>query len=130
MYVLDTNILIYFFKGIGNVSDILLSRSPKDISIAAISLFELEVGIAKSNNPDKRKKQLERLISRIDVIPFAAKEAKAAAMIRVDLESKGTPIAPFDTLIAGTALSENAILVTHNTQEFNRVKELAIEDWY
>jgi tRNA(fMet)-specific endonuclease VapC len=130
MYVLDTNILIYFFKGMGDVSDILLSRSPKDISIAAISLFELEVGIAKSNDPDKRKKQLERLISRIDVIPFAAKEAKAAATIRVDLESKGTPIDPFDTLIAGTALSKNAILVTHNTQEFNRVKELVIEDWY
>lgn len=130
MYVLDTNILIYFFKGIGNVSDILLSRSPNDISIAAISLFELEVGIAKSNNPDKRKKQLEALISRIKVIPFAVKEAKAAAIIRADLENRGTPIGPFDTLIAGTALSENAVLVTHNTQEFNRVNGLSIEDWY
>ncbi len=130
MYVLDTNILIYFFKGIGNVPDRLLSRSPNDISIAAITLFELEVGIAKSNNPSKRKKQLEALISRIDVIPFAAKEAKAAAMIRVDLENKGMPIGPFDTLIAGTALSKNAILVTHNTKEFKRVNQLAIEDWY
>lgn len=130
MYVLDTNILIYFFKGIGNVSGRLLSRSPKDISIAAITLFELEVGIAKSNNPSKRKKQLEALISRIDVIPFAAKEAKAAAMIRADLESKGMPIGPLDTLIAGTALSKNATLVTHNTKEFKRVNQLAIEDWY
>ncbi len=130
MYLLDTNILIYFFKGIGNVPDRLLSLSPKYISIAAISLFELEVGIAKSNNPSKRKRQLEVLISRIDVIPFAAKEAKTAAMIRADLESKGTPIGPFDTLIAGTALSKNVTLVTHNTQEFNRVKDLAIEDWY
>ena len=130
MYILDTNTLIYFFKGIGNVASILLSKSPKDISIPSIALYELEVGIAKSNNPDKRKKQLEGLISRINVIPFAAKEAKAAAIIRADLENKGTPIGPFDTLIAGTALSENAILVTHNTQEFNRVNELAIEDWY
>jgi len=130
MYLLDTNILIYFFKGIGNVPDRLLSLSPKDISIAAITLFELEVGIAKSNNPDQRKKQLEALISRIKVIPFAAKEARAAAMIRADLESKGTPIGPFDTLIAGTAMSENATLVTHNTKEFKRVNELIIEDWY
>ena len=130
MYLLDTNILIYFFKGIGNVPSSLLSRSPKDISIAAITLFELEVGIAKSNNPDQRKKQLEALISRIKVIPFAAKEARAAAMIRADLESKGTPIGPFDTLIAGTAMSKNATLVTHNTKEFKRVNELIIEDWY
>jgi tRNA(fMet)-specific endonuclease VapC len=51
-------------------------------------------------------------------------------MIRADLESKGTPIGPYDTLIAGIALSSGAILVTHNTKEFKRVKGLNIEDWY
>ncbi len=52
MYILDTNTLIYFFKGIGNVADILLSKSPKDISVPSIALYELEVGIAKSAKPN------------------------------------------------------------------------------
>lgn len=130
MYLLDTNTLIYFFKDMGNVAKTLLSKSPKDISIPSISLYELEVGIAKSNNPKKRKQQLELLTSRITVLPFAAKEAELAAMVRAELENMGTPIGPYDNLIAGIALSSNATLVTHNTKEFNRVKGLLLEDWF
>ncbi len=130
MYLLDTNTLIYFFKGMGNVAERLLSKSPKDISIPSIALYELEVGIAKSNNPKKRKQQLESLVSRITILPFASKEAEVAAMIRAELENLGTPIGPYDTLIAGIALSQNATLVTHNTKEFNRVQGLSIEDWF
>lgn len=130
MYLLDTNTLIYFFKDMGNVAGTLLSKSPKDISIPSIALYELEVGIAKSNSPQKRKKQLETLISRIVVLPFATKEAEAAAVIRAKLENIGTPIGPYDILIAGIALSSNATLVTHNTKEFSRIEGLSIEDWY
>lgn len=130
LYILDTNTLIYFFKGIGHVADNLLSKSPKDISISSIALYELEVGIAKSKNPKKRRGQLEALISRIKISSFGVKEAEMAATIRAALESKGTPIGPYDTLIAGTALSTNATLVTHNTKEFARVNDLTLEDWY
>ena len=130
MYLLDTNTLIYFFKDIGNVAETLLSKSPKDIYIPSIALYELEVGIAKSNNPKKRKKQLELFTSRTSILPFGAKEAEVAAMIRAELENKGTPIGPYDTLIAGIALASNAILVTHNTKEFRRVEGISIEDWY
>ena len=130
MYLLDTNTLIYFFKGIGDVANILLSKAPKDIFIPSIVLYELEVGIAKSTKPKKREIQLESFISRINIVSFGAQEAKVAATIRANLESNGTPIGPYDTLIAGTALSNNATLVTHNTKEFKRVKSLNIEDWY
>lgn len=130
MYLLDTNTLIYFFKGIGNVAETLLSKSPENITIPAIALFELEVGIAKSTNPYKRKKQLSALVSRVTVSPFGAEEAKVAAEIRADLGRKGKPIGPYDTLIAGIALHTRSTLVTHNTKEFKRVNDLVIEDWY
>ncbi len=80
MYLLDTNTLIYFFKDIGNVAEILLSKSPKDIFIPSIALYELEVGIAKSNNSKKRKKQLELFTSRTSILPFGSKEAEVAAI--------------------------------------------------
>ncbi len=130
MYLLDTNTLIYFFKDMGNVASTLLSKSPKDISIPSISLYELEVGIAKSNKPQKKRKQLESLISLIAVLPLSSKDAVVAAKIRAKLEKIGTPIGPYDTLIAGIALSSNATLVTHNTKEFSRVKGLSIESWF
>ncbi|SER91914.1 tRNA(fMet)-specific endonuclease VapC [Vreelandella subterranea] len=130
MYVLDTNTLIYFFKGMGNVADNLLSKKPGDIGIPAIVLYELELGIAKSAAPKKRAMQLDKLIDTVQVLGFSTPEAKASAQIRATLEKQGTPIGPYDTLIAGTALANRGTLVTHNTGEFKRIKKLAVEDWY
>ncbi len=130
MYLLDTNTLIYFFKNLGNVSEVLLSKPPKEIAIPSITLYELEVGIAKSNNPQKRSKQLNEFVSQVTLSHFGAKETAIAALVRANLESKGTPIGPYDTLIAGIALSTQSILVTHNTKEFTRIKKLHIEDWF
>lgn len=130
MYVLDTNTLIYFFKGIGNVAENLLSKSPKDIGVPAIVLFELEVGIKKSRSPQKRIKQLNDLIYIVNILPFGKAEAKASAQIRAQLEQEGNPIGPYDILIGGTALGNQATLVTHNIKEFKRIKNLNVVDWY
>ena len=116
MYILDTNTLVYFFKGMGNVSKQILTIPPKDIGIPTIVLFELEVGIAKSTSPKKRQAQLTSLTAVVNIFPFGYDEAKCAASIRTDLEQKGTPIDPYDILIAGVALSNKGILVTHNTK--------------
>lgn len=130
MYVIDTNILIYFFKGLGNVKQNLLSKPPKDIGVPAIVFYELEVGIEKSESPAKRIKQLNDFISTVNILPFRKAEAQASAKIRVQLEKKGTPIGPYDILIAGTALANKATLVTHNVEEFKRVENLNVIDWY
>ena len=129
MYILDTNTLIYFFKGIGNVADKFLAASPKDIGIPAVVLYELEYGIARSTSPRKRMKQLEELCSLVEVLSFGKEEAKTSASIRASLEKKGTPIGPYDLMIAATALSRQGILVTSNTKEFKRVPKLKIIDW-
>lgn len=130
MYVLDTNILIYFFKGLGNVPQRLLSVSPKDIAVPAVVIYELEYGITKSSAPKKRQQQLEELCSLVTVLPFGRAEAKVTADIRAKLEKKGTPIGPHDLLIAGTAVANSAVLVTNNIKEFSRVPKLQIENWF
>jgi len=130
MFMLDTNTLIYFFKGMGEVEENLFAYSPKDIFIPSIVIYELQVGIAKSNNPQKREKQLATLLEQINIIEFGEREAKASALIRADLEKKGTPIGPMDILIAGSAKAHNLTLVTHNTKEFMRVEGLALKDWF
>lgn len=130
MYILDTNTLIYFFKGMGNVSQKFLAHSPKEIAIPSVVLFELEYGIAKSSSPSKRQAQLKEMCSLVEVLPFCHQEAHFSATIRAQLEKKGTQIEPYDLLIAGTALMHQGILVTNNTKVFSRVPELKIENWY
>ncbi|WP_019502724.1 type II toxin-antitoxin system VapC family toxin [Pseudanabaena sp. PCC 6802] len=130
MYLLDTNTLIYYFKGQGQVLKNLASVSPQEIAISTIVLFELHVGIAKSISPAKRIQQLQQLSSQVNLVPFDYADAFAAASIRAQLEKQGTPIGSIDVLIAGTALARQATLVTHNVSEFSRVVGLAIADWY
>jgi len=130
MVMLDTNTLIYFFKGMGEVEEHLFSYSPKDIFIPSIVIYELQVGIAKSNNPKKREKQLSTILEQVNIIEFGEKEAKVSALIRADLERKGTPIGAMDILIAGCAKAHNLTLVTHNTREFMRVEGLSLSDWF
>ena len=61
MFVLDTNTLIYYFKGMGRVAERLLAHSPQGIGIPAVVVYELEVGIAKSTQPEKRQQQLAEM---------------------------------------------------------------------
>ena len=130
MYVLDTNSLIYFFKGMGRVGARLLSAPPGEIAVPSVVLFELETGLAKSESPARRRRQIDELLGTVQLLPFAAAEARAAAGVRALLERSGEQIGPFDVLIAGTALAHRATLVTHNLREFSRVPGLAVEDWY
>jgi tRNA(fMet)-specific endonuclease VapC len=129
-YLLDTNALIYFFKGQGRIAEHLFSVPRSALLLSSVVLYELETGVAKSTDAAKRRRQLDVFVAAVEVAPFGVEEAKKAAMIRARLESAGTPIGPEDILIAATALTRNATLVTHNVREFTRIAELQTEDWF
>jgi tRNA(fMet)-specific endonuclease VapC len=130
MYALDANSLIYSFKGMGRVSERLLATPPREVAVPAVALYELEVGIAKAVSPRKRRQQLDEFLTWAAILPFSRVEARKAAKIRAELERKGTPIGPLDTLIAGTAVAHGATLVTRNLEEFGRVAGLRLQNWY
>ncbi|MCP4655933.1 MAG: type II toxin-antitoxin system VapC family toxin [bacterium] len=130
MYALDTNTLIYFFKGMGNVAERLIEQRSSQIAIPTVVVYELEVGLAKSSSPKKRRSQLKTLLDRVKILPLGLDEAQTAGRVRARLEQKGTPIGLLDSLIAGTALHHGAILVTHNVRELGRVRGLRVVDWY
>ena len=130
MFALDTNTLVYFFKGLGRVHSRLLALSPAEIAIPSVVVYELEIGIAQSSQAAKRRAQLDELMALTATLPFDAAAAKRAAAVSSSLRRTGNPIGPMDNLIAGTALANGATLVTHNTSEFRRVRGLALEDWY
>jgi tRNA(fMet)-specific endonuclease VapC len=128
-FVLDTNTVIDYFKGLGLVAERLLAIPPRDIALPAIAAHELWVGVLGSRDAGRRKAQYEAFLSLVDVIPFDSTIAKQAADLRLMLERRGTPIGPLDTLIASTALSHGATLVTRNTSEFARIPGLKLANW-
>ena len=129
MFALDSNTLIYYFKDVGGVAQRLRRSAPSEIGIPIIVLYEIETGIEKSRQPQKRRKQLAMLLAATRVLPFDLDAARQSAGLRATMESLGTPLGPMDTLIAGIALAQRATLVTNNTREFRRVPALKLDNW-
>lgn len=129
-YMLDTNICIYAIK---HKPDIVikkfLSHDPEEICISAITYAELMHGVEKSMAVERNRVAMSLFLSPITILQFDERAAEEYGRIKAELEKKGTPIGPMDTLIAGHARSSGLILVTNNTREFSRVAGLAVEDW-
>lgn len=129
-YMLDTNICIFIIRQKSKkVLDRLMEHDPDDICISAITYAELIHGVEKSQAVERNRAVLTQLLSSIEIMYFDDKAAEEYGMIRADLERKGYPIGPLDTMIAGHARSLGYTLVTNNTREFNRVENLSVEDW-
>lgn len=129
-YMLDTNICIYVIKHKPDtVIKRFLSHDPEELCISAITYAELMHGVEKSTAVERNRIAMSLFLSPITILEFDGQAAEEYGRIRAQLEKKGTPIGPMDTLIAGHAKSRGLILVTNNTREFNRVVGLTVEDW-
>ncbi len=128
-WMLDTSIVIHFFKGHGGVAERLLAVPPRSVAVPAVVAYELSVGVQKSVRRAEREAQLQRFLQLVGVVPFGEAEAKVAATVRAELERTGSGIGPLDTLIAATAVAHGATLVTNNTRKFERVEGLQLVDW-
>ncbi len=129
-YMLDTNICIYAIKNKPmHVLQKIYENMAEGLCLSAITLTELEYGIANSASPDKNSAALLQFVSILEILPFDDFAAAQYGQIRSCLQRKGTPIGTLDMLIAAHALSEDLILVTNNTREFERVPGLRIIDW-
>ena len=129
-YFLDTNIIIYAAKGMFPVLiDRFTEHRPEEIFIPAIVSSEIEYGARKSIDYVTMMSKYRNFLSLFSVVSFSEKAAYCSGIIRSDLEKKGTPIGVYDTLIAGTVIANDGVLVTHNVNEFRRVEGLRVEDW-
>jgi tRNA(fMet)-specific endonuclease VapC len=128
MILLDANTVIFYLKGRESVVKRLHATSPRELGIPSVVAYEVEFGALKIG-PSRRRELVSEFIGNLVQVPFDSDGALAAARIRTDLESRGAMIGPLDLLIAGTALSRSALLITNNTKEFSRVKGLRVADW-
>lgn len=130
LYMLDTNIVSYRLNGkIESVHKHLLEHNEDDLCISSIVFAELCFGVINSSNPNRNQLALDLFLSSIDILPFDDFSAIEYSFIRKSLSDSGLIIGSNDLLIAAHAKSVGAVLVTHNTREFERVDGLMVEDW-
>lgn len=128
--MLDTNICIHVIKNRPEtVIRNFLKHEPSELCISSITYAELMHGVEKSQDAERNRVAITLFLSPLSVLEFDNYAAEEYGKVRTELERKGTPIGPMDTLIAAHARAEKMILVTNNTREFNRVEGLNVENW-
>ena len=129
-YLLDTNTCIRYLNGRSeSVQRRLEATRPQDVLLCSMVKAELFYGVHKSAKPERNRERLQRFVDQFVSLPFDDEAAAEYGQIRARLESGGTPTGPNDLCIAAIAVTNDVILVTHNTREFSRVEGLMLEDW-
>jgi tRNA(fMet)-specific endonuclease VapC len=130
VYLLDTSACIHILNGSSpELVGRLRRQRPSALRLCSVVKAELLYGARKSARPHQNLRLLDELFAVLGSLPFDDDCAVHAGTIRHDLERVGTPIGPHDLMIAATAMTHGAVLVTHNTGEFSRVLGLKLEDW-
>lgn len=129
-YLLDTNICVLLIRQKSQTVLQKLTQHPlTDIAVSALTVAELQYGVAKSTYPAQNQQALDYFLLPLTILPFADWVAPTYGELCVHLETHGMPIGAIDTLLAAQAVSHKLIFVTNKVREFARVPGLIIEDW-
>ena len=133
-YLLDSNACIAIINRRATPQfEVSLNRAIRlgeGLYVPSIAVHELWFGVAKSHRVHVNTYNLIQFLKHpFQVLDFDKRDANTAGEIRADLARRGTPIGPYDVLIAGQALARGLTLVTANTREFSRVDGLQLADW-
>ena len=128
-YMLDTDICIYTI----NEKPAAVLRAFRDhmdagLGISSVTAAELFYGVARTDS-QRNQTALRRFLGTLEIAAFDVAAAEVSGSLRAWLATQGTPIGPYDTLIAAHAHALGVTLVTNNTREFERVPGLRVENW-
>jgi tRNA(fMet)-specific endonuclease VapC len=129
-YLLDTAVCIGFMRNTAPKTIARLHSAPfSEMVLCSIVMYELLAGVERCSRPQTERIKVQGFAAQFKSLPFDDRAAGHSAEIRAGLEAQGLPIGANDMLIAGIARSQNLILVTPNTLEFDRVPNLRVENW-
>jgi tRNA(fMet)-specific endonuclease VapC len=129
MYLFDTDMVSFFIRNKpSNIRVKTAQHNDDDLCISAITYAELIFGLRK-NYSKQLDYWLGEVMGKFRVFAFDSAAASIYGDIRAKLEKSGTPLDNMDIMIAATSLSNGAILVSHNTKHFAKIKGLKVEDW-
>lgn len=130
MWLPDTNVWIaYLNPRPSAVKQAMRAHRAGEIYLCDVVKAELLFGAYKSQRMEANLAVLEDLFQNFHSVPFDSASAGEFGRIRAELHRAGTPIGPYDLQIAAIALAHGFTLVTHNIDEFKRVRGLQYEDW-
>lgn len=127
-YLLDTNICIFYMKGLFNLDKKIENIGNENCYISEITLAELKFGVENSERKKKNTEALDNFINGIKIVPIY-NSLDFYAIEKARLRKLGRTVDDFDLLIGASAVSNNMILITNNIKHFKNIKSIEIQDW-
>jgi tRNA(fMet)-specific endonuclease VapC len=128
--MLDTNTCIAIIKRRPDtIKTRLTALTVEEVGISGIVAAELWYGVAFSQKKKQNETALRDFLDYVTKLDWPFEAGEIYGRIRADFKGKGAPIGAMDLLIAAHALFLEAILVTGNEREFQRVSDLKTENW-
>ena len=127
-YLLDTNICVFYLKGLFQLADKIEQVGLNNCFISEITLAELKFGAENSQKIESNRLVVQELQNKIQIVPIIG-ALDLYAKEKARLRKVGTPLDDFDLLIGTTAIANDLIMVTHDTNHFQRLQGIRLEDW-
>lgn len=128
-HLLDTNIVSDLVRHPQGAAAACLAKvEPARVCTSLIVVSELRYGVEKKGS-ERLARQLEQVLAGLDILPYTTPADFHYGRIRAALQRIGQPIGYNDLLIAAHAMALDAVLVTDNMREFERVPGLRVENW-
>ncbi len=126
MYLIDTDWVIDYLKGVDRAGRLLDSMVHDGVAISLITYGEIYEGIYYGRSPERHEMIFQDFLHVASIVPLSESSMECFARIRGDLRAKGQLIGDADLLIAATALAHELTLVTQNLRHFSRIPELKL----
>lgn len=130
-YLIDTDVVIDFLKSQAYSLSFFDTLAEQHLYISVITLIEIEYGLMKTHEPEKRRKEFESFLKHYFIKTVAIEPSIGTEFIKikVNLEKKKLPLADFDLFIAATAIANDFTLVTRNDKHFSRIDDIRLFDF-
>src|SRR5882672_4883713 len=125
--MLDTDTVSFALRDQGQVNARIRENRPSTLCVSAITVAELRFG-ADHRKSSAIHSKIDAFLRDLEIVPFDEICARHFGTIGSALAGQGTPIGDLDVLIAATAISVQATLVTNNVKHFARVRGLRVEN--
>ncbi len=130
MYLLDTNICVYFMtRKYPGVTAKFREHEPGELGISSIVAAELAYGVENSTRIESNRRNLGLFLAKMNIVAWDDAALWQFGFHKAKLKKTGAKIGELDLLIGCQALAMGAVLVTNNTREFARIDGLRLENW-
>jgi len=131
--LLDTNVLSELARPKPDARVVAFVTGTSDAFLSAITILELVYGAHRA--PVQRRERLIAWVSDIRtqfqdrIVSITGDIATEAGLMRAAAEARGNIVAAGDALIAASARSRGALLVTRNVRDFRALGVAFVDPW-